>query len=113
MKKSRVYRLNKFIGQLVTGGKCPEIRWDSIVRIEAFGTEVVSAFAIVIIFHYADGSESHVHPEQKGYYEIIEALDRHFPSIPPDWFEKIKALGKEPFDVEQVLYVCPTVEALK
>jgi hypothetical protein len=107
MKKSRLYKVNKFLGQMMTGGKCPEIRWDSIVRIEAFGTDVVSAFAVMATFHYADGSEVTIQPEQKGYYEIIESLDRRFPSISPNWFEEMQAAGKEPYDVERTLYTRP------
>ena len=104
MKKSRLYRVNKFLGQTLTGGKCPEIRWNDIVRIEAFGTDAVSAFAIMVIFHYADGSEDSVHPEQKGYYDIIESLDERFPTISLEWFEEMQKAGKDWPDVERVLY---------
>ena len=104
MKKSRLYRVNRFLGQIITGGKCPEIRWNDVDRIEAFGTDAVSAFAIVVTFHYADGGEISVHPEQKGYFDIIESLDQRFPSIPPDWFEEIQAAGKDWPDVERLLY---------
>jgi hypothetical protein len=108
MKKSLLYRVNRLLGQIMTGGKCPEILWDKVVRIEAFGTDAVSAFAIVVTFRYADGSAVAVHPEQKGYYKIIEALDQRFPAIPSGWFEEMRVLGKEPFDVERVLYSRPS-----
>ena len=108
MNKTRLYRVNKFLGQLITGGKCPEVLWDKVLRMEAFGTDVISAFAIVVTFRYADGTELAVHPEQGHYYEIIESLDRRFPSIPSGWFEEMKALSKEPFDVERVLYSRPS-----
>jgi hypothetical protein len=104
MRKSRLYRVNKFLGQMITGGKCPEIRWSDIVRIEAFGTGVVSAFAIVVTFHYSDGSQVNIHPEQKGYYGIVELLDGRFPSISPGWFEEMQKAGEDWPDVERVLY---------
>ena len=104
MKKTQLYRVNKFLGQIITGGKCPEIRWNDTVRIEAFGTDVVSAFAIVITFCYSDGSQVNIHPEQKGYFKIIESLDERFPSISPDWFEEMQVASKDWPDVERVLY---------
>jgi hypothetical protein len=104
VKKSRLYRINKFLGRTITGEKCPEIRWNDVVRIEAFGTDVVSAFAIMLIFQFADGSEVSVHPEQKGYYDIVESLDQRLPSIPAEWFEEMHAEGKERPDVRRVLY---------
>ena len=104
MKKTRLYRVNKFLGQTITGEKCAEIRWKDIVRIEAFGTDAVSAFAIMVTFYYADGSKVSVHPEQRGYYDIIEAIDQRFPSVPADWFEEMQESGKDWPDVERVLY---------
>ena len=103
MNKTRGYRINRFLGQTITGGKCPQIRWNDIVRIEAFGTDAVSAFAIMVIFHYSDGSEDSVHPEQKGYYEVIESLDERFPSISPEWFNEMQVAGKDWPDVDRVL----------
>jgi hypothetical protein len=108
MNKSRLYKVNKFIGQVgqtMAGLKTPDIRWNEIVRIEAFGTDVVSAFAVMITFHYSDGGQNTIQPEHKGYYETIESLDEHFPSIPADWLEEMQAAHKEwPCDVERVLY---------
>jgi len=66
MKKTRLYRVNKFLAQTITGEKCPQIRWEDIARVEAFGTDAVSAFAIMVTFHHADGSKVSVHPEQRG-----------------------------------------------
>jgi hypothetical protein len=105
MKKTRLYKLNKFLGQTITGEKCPEIRWSDIVRVEAFGTEAVSAFAIMVTFHYSDGSDVSVHLEQKGYYDIIESLDQRFPSISPEWFDEMQTAGKDWPDVDRVLYL--------
>jgi hypothetical protein len=107
MKKTRLYKVNKFLGQMVTGERCPEIRWGDVVRIEAFGTDVVSAFAIVLTFHYADGSSVCIHPEQRGYYDVVEALDQRCPSISAEWFEEMQTAykhGSWPGDVERVLY---------
>jgi len=104
MKKSRLHRVNKFLGQIMTGGKCPEIRWNDVIHIEAFGTDAVGAFAITVTFHYTDGVAVSVHPEEKGYFDIIESLDQRFPSILPDWFEEMQAAGKDWPDVERVLY---------
>ena len=104
MKKTRLYRVNKFLGQMITGEKCPEIRWDDIVRIEAFGTDAVSAFAIMVTFHYSDGNKVSVHPEQRGYYNVIEAVDQRFPSVPADWFEGMQKAGKDWPDVDRLLY---------
>jgi hypothetical protein len=106
MKQSAQYRINKFLARFM-GMPRPEIRWDDITRIEAFGTDAVSAFAIMVTFHYSDGTSVSVHPEHKGYCDIVESLGRRFPSISPDWFEQMQAAGREPFDVERVLYVRP------
>jgi len=38
------------------------------------------------------------------YYDVIEALDQRFPSIPSDWFEEMQEAGKNWPDVERVLY---------
>ena len=104
MKRTRLYKVNKFLGQMMTGEKCPAIHWDDVVRIEAFGTDAVSAFAIMVTFHYAGGSSVSVHPEQKGYYDIVESLDQRFPSIASDWFAEMQKAGNDWPDVERVLY---------
>jgi hypothetical protein len=104
MNRTRLYRVNKFLGQMITGEKCPDIRWNEVVRIEAFGTDAVSAFAIMVTFFYSDGSKVSVHPEQKGYYDVIETLDQRYPSISQDWFQEMQAAGKDWPDVERVLY---------
>ena len=109
MKKTPLYRINKIIGYTITAEKRPEIRWNDIVRIEAFGTDVVSAFAIMVTFFYHDGTKTAVHPEQKGYYQIVESLDERFPSIPDDWFAKMQEAGKEENDVYSLLYSHPVV----
>ena len=104
MKTTRLYKANKFLGQMITGEACGQIRWDDIERIEAFGTDAVSAFAIMVTFHYTDSSKVSVHPEQRGYYDVIEALDQRFPSISPDWFEEIQTAHDDWRDVHRVLY---------
>ena len=104
MKKTTLYRVNKILGYTLTAERCPDIHWGEIVRIKAFGTDAVSAFAIVVTFYYADGNKVAVHPEQKGYYKIVESLDQRFPSIPCDWFAEMQAAGKESCDVERILY---------
>jgi hypothetical protein len=98
---------------MIVGEKCPEIRWDEVVRIEAFGTDVVSAFAIMVTFHYSDESSVAVHPEQSGYFGIIESLDQRFPSITPDWFAEMQEAGKDWPDVERVLYSAEKKEVSK
>ena len=108
MNQSRLYRVNKFLGRFASVGKCPEIRWDDIVRIEAFGTDVVGAFAIVVTFYYEDGTHVEIHPEQSGYYKIVESLDQRFSSISPDWFEEMRKAGKNWPDVERTLYSVQT-----
>jgi hypothetical protein len=113
MKKTRLYKVNKFLGKMIVGEKCPEIRWDEVVRIEAFGTDVVSAFAIMVTFHYSDESSVAVHPEQSGYFGIIESLDQRFPSITPDWFTEMQEAGKDWPDVERVLYSAEKKEVSK
>jgi hypothetical protein len=109
MKKTALYRIKKAIGYTITAEKCPEIRWDNVVRIEAFGTDVVSAFAIMVTFFYNDGMKMAVHPEQKGYYQIVESLDQRFPSIAEDWFTEMQEAGKEDCDVYRLLYSLPVV----
>jgi hypothetical protein len=110
MKKTPLYKVNKVIGQVSSamfGEKIPDIHWSNVVRIEAFGTDVVSAFAVVLIFHYRDGSQTAVHPEQKGYYQVIELIEEKFPSVPGDWFEEMQIAYKKnlwPGDVERILY---------
>ncbi len=107
MKKSRVYQFNKFLEKTIgrpIAGSCPKIQWEEIIRIEAFGTDAVSAFAIVVTFNYEDGSKVSLHPEQRGYYEIIESLDGRFAGISPDWFEEMRQEGKEHSDVHRILY---------
>ena len=108
MNQSRLYRVNKFLGRFASIGNCPEIRWDDIVRIEAFGTDVVSAFAIMVTFCYKDGTQVKIQPEERGYYRIIESLDERIPSIAPDWFEEMQQAGKDWPDVERVLYSIET-----
>src|SRR5262249_8877827 len=108
MNQSRLYRVNKFLGRFASVGKCPKIRWDDIVRIEAFGSDVVSAFAIVVTFCYNDETREEIHPEQGGYYKIVESLDERFPSISPEWFEEMQKAGKDWPDVERVLYSIET-----
>jgi hypothetical protein len=104
MKKTPLYKVNKFLGQMITAEKCPDIRWDDVVKIEALGTDVVSAFAIMITFHYSDGSSASVHPEQKGYYQIVESLDERFSGISPDWFAEMQESYDDWPDVHRVLY---------
>lgn len=104
MNKSRLYRVNKFLGQRIFGRKCPEIRWNDVVRIEAFGTDVFPPFVIMITFYYNDGSKIHIQPEEKGYHKIIESLDERFPSISPNWFVEMQAAYEGWRDVHRVLY---------
>jgi hypothetical protein len=58
----------------------------------------------MVTFFYSDGSKVSVHPEQKGYYDVIETLDQRYPSISQDWFQEMQAAGKDWPDVERVLY---------
>jgi hypothetical protein len=113
MNKTRLYRVNKFLGQMITAEKCPEIRWDDVVRIEAFGTDAVSAFAIMVTFFYSDGSTVAIHPEQRGYHDVIESLDERYPAIAPDWFEEMQTASKDWPDVERVLYSVERGEVAK
>jgi hypothetical protein len=110
MKETRLYKVNKLIGRVTSGmlgEKIPDIHWDEVFRIDAFGTDAVSAFAIIVTFHYRDGSQAEIHPEQKGYYKIIELIEERFPSVSDDWFEEMQAAYKKsgwPGDVERALY---------
>lgn len=110
MKRTWLYKVNKVIGQVssaIFGEKIPDTRWSDVVRIDAFGTDVVSAFAIIVTFHYRDGSRVAIHPEQKGYYKTIELIEEKFSSVSDDWFEEMQAAYKKdgwPGDVERVLY---------
>ena|SRR5579862_7277739 len=104
MNQSGLYRMNRFPGRFATAGRYPGIHWNDIIRIRAFGTEVVSAFAIVVSFYYEDGTRSEIHPERKGYYEIVESLNQRFASISADWFDEMEKAGKDGLDVERLLY---------
>ena len=107
MKKTRLYKVNKFVGQVTSGmfgEKLPDIRWNEVVRIDAFGTDAVSAFAIVVTFHYRDGSLVAIHPEQKGHYGIVESIEKKLPSVSSDWFDEMQEAGIDWPDVERVLY---------
>ena len=80
---------------------CPEIRWQDVVRIEAMGTDAFSAFQIWLTFIHSDGTEAQVFIETKGYWDIVESLHTHFPSISSTWYEK---MTERPWHVESVLY---------
>jgi len=95
-------QVNKFLNRLLPGLRCPVIRWDDVVRIEALGTDAISAFAVSLTFCYCDGTSTTVHPEHKGSFDLIEPLHDRFPSIPPDWYDQ---MSKQPWHVERVFHV--------
>ena len=48
-----------------------------------------------------DGSAVVLTVQDRGYDKILESLPVRFPSILPDWFER---MAEQPWDVESVLY---------
>src|SRR5262245_6841338 len=105
MITSLAYRVNRsmsrFNGWFAGIERCPRIRWDNVVRIEALGTDAIGAFAVTVTFIYLDGCEVMIIPEMQGYYEIIESLDERYPSLSPDWYQR---MSMQPWHVESVLY---------
>ncbi len=71
------------------------------MRVFAMGTDAFSAFQIWLTFTYADGKTEQVVVEMKGYWDIVESLHTHVPSIPPTWYDE---MAKQPWHVERLLY---------
>src|SRR6266496_1350355 len=76
-------------------------RWRDVVRIEATGTDAFGAFEIWLTFHHSDGSEVVLTVQHRGYDKILESLPERFPSIVPDWYDR---MAEQPWHVESVLY---------
>lgn len=87
--------------QPVLGQPCPEIRWQDVVRIEAMGTDAFSPFQVWLTFTYRDGTEAQVGAEMKGYWDLVDALDERFPSVSPDWYDR---MAETPWHAEAVLF---------
>ena len=81
---------------------CPDIRWQDVVRIKAWGHDTPTPFEIAVIFTYSDGTDDWLQVHQKGYDEIIESLPSRFPSISSTWYAE---MWSQPCSwVERVLY---------
>ena len=101
MSTSSAYRIDRFLRRFLPRKRCPEIRWQDVVRVEAMGTDAFSGFQIWLTITHSDGSEVQVFRETKGYHEIVESLQSHFPSISATWYDE---MAKQPWHVEKVLY---------
>jgi hypothetical protein len=101
MSALSAYRIERFLRRFLPKKRCPEIRWEDVVRIEAMVTDAFSGFQIWLTIRHSDGSEVEVFRETKGYYEIVESLHRRFPSISPAWYGE---MAKTPWHGEKVLY---------
>jgi len=94
-------RMKKLAGRHIGTQPCPEIRWQDVVRIEATGTDAFGAFEVWLTFHHSDGSEVDLTVQHRGYDKILESLPERFPSILPDWYDR---MAEQPWHVESVLY---------
>ena len=94
-------KLKKLAGRHIGTQPCPEIRWQDIVRIEAIGTDAFGAFEVWVTFHHNDNSEVVLSVPHRGYDKILESLPERYPSIAPDWYER---MAEQPWHVESVLY---------
>jgi hypothetical protein len=94
-------KLKKLAGRHIGTEPCPEIRWQDVVRIEATGTDAFGAFEVWVMFHHSDGSEVVLTVRHRGYDRILESLPKRFPSLFPDWYER---MAQQPWHVESVLY---------
>jgi hypothetical protein len=101
MRSSIANRINEAVRRLTATEPRPNIRWDEVIRIEALGTDAISAFEISLTFTYKDGSETNVFVHHKGYDEIVESLPQRFPSIKPGWYKEMAA---QPWHAERVLF---------
>jgi hypothetical protein len=80
---------------------CPDIRWDEVARIKAFGTDAFGVFEVWLVIFHNDGTEARLQVEHRGYDKILESLPQRFPSIPSTWYDE---MAETPWDVERVLY---------
>jgi len=101
MSTSSGYRIDRFLRRFLPKKRCPEIRWEDVVRIEAMGTDAFSGFQIWLTITRSDSSEAEVYRETKGYYEIVESLHGRFPSISPMWYDE---MARTPWHVEKILH---------
>jgi hypothetical protein len=93
--------INRLIRRITATEPCPEVRWDSVVRIDAIGTDAGGVFEVSLIFTYHDGTEDMVSVHHQGYDRVMDSLRERFPSIPPGWREE---MSRQPWHVERVLY---------
>ena len=94
-------KINRVIRGITATERCPQIRWDEVVRIEALGTDALGAFEVSLTFTHADGTEATVSVHHKGYDDVLRLMLEKFPTIPPAWFEE---LSEQPWHVERVLH---------
>jgi hypothetical protein len=102
MQNPLANQINKALRRLTATEACPEIRWDDVVRVEAWGHDTPTPFEIAVGFTYSDGTDVWLHVHHKGYDEIIESLPSRFPSIPPAWVAEMRSQPCS--SVERVLY---------
>jgi len=93
--------INRLIRQVTATEPCPAIRWDSVVRIDAIGTDALGVFEISLVFTYSDGTEAALSVHHRGYDTVMDSLRERFRSISPNWREE---MGRQPWHVERMLY---------
>jgi hypothetical protein len=93
--------LKKLAGRHIGTQRCPEIRWQDVVRVEATGTDAFGAFEVWLTFQHSDGSEVVLTVQHRRYDKILESLPQRFPSILPGWYDR---MAEQPWHVESVLY---------
>ena len=92
-------KLNQLFG--VTR-RCPEIRWDDVVRIEATGFDAIGPFEVAVTFIHSDGGEATVCVDHEGYDDLVLTLHQRFRTISPTWYDDM--LSRPDWHVERVLY---------
>jgi hypothetical protein len=93
--------INRLIRRVTATEPCPAIRWDSVVRIDAIGTDALGVFEISLVFTYRDGTEATLSVHHRGYDTVMDSLRERFPTIPSNWGEE---MSRQPWHVERTLY---------
>lgn len=80
------FRDNSFVAKL--GDRTLEIFWDSITEISVYKVVSMTIDDIVMEIIYNDRMLK-ITEETTGWNEFTDRLEKEFPSIPSDWFQKV------------------------